>query len=110
MKDELESRLNSALREVTPPAELTERIMVRLEARRRGARSLLPWAAAAGLISATIAVGLVVRHQAGEKDAAAGLAARQEVLKALRVTDQKLDLAYQAVHLEQSAPADTAGE
>jgi hypothetical protein len=38
---------------------------------------------------------LAFHHQ--QQEEAAGLAASQELLQALRVTSQKLDLAYQAV-------------
>jgi hypothetical protein len=37
---------------------------------------------------------------------AEGLRARQELLKALRVTSEKLDIAYQVVHNESHAHAD----
>lgn len=114
MTDELESRLRRALRPVAAPDGFTERLMSRLPERkapvlvplpvpatRRPRNFTLPAALAASLLVAV----LLGRHAAmrseldlQERELAAGRAASRELMEALRVTSQKLDLAYQAVN------------
>ena len=105
--DDLEKRLRSALRPVEPPPGFANRVMARLgegEApASRGWRQgrwfrpgvqparWLPLALAASMV---IAVVLVHEHHKREE----GLQARQQLIEALRVTGEKLDLAYRAVN------------
>jgi hypothetical protein len=57
------------------------------------------WVSAALAASLLLGVGILYRtHELHER--VAGLAARREVLEALRVTNQKLDLAYVTVRSE----------
>jgi hypothetical protein len=105
--EDLEKRLRAALRPVEPPAGFANRVMTRVgesEAQApRGWRSArwrfagvqparwLPLALAASVI---IAFVLVHEHHKREE----GLQARQQLIEALRVTGEKLDLAYRAVN------------
>ncbi len=105
MNDDLESQLRAALRPVAPKDGFEQRLLARLEAGRRPAprrpprvlgRARAAWLSA-GLAAALLAaVGIGHRVQQN-RERAAGLEARREVLEALRVTNQKLDLAYRAV-------------
>jgi hypothetical protein len=51
-----------------------------------------------------VAVG-AVQYQRMAHERQAGLEARREVIEALRVTNQKLDLAYQVVRTQSSPPS-----
>ena len=113
MNDDLESQLRAALRRVEPPEGFSSRVIARLEAARTRPRAALRfrspgarwWLSAALAASLLIAVGLHARIQR-ERETAAGLEARREVIQALHLTHQKLDLAYQAV--KEHAPASEA--
>ena len=108
MTDELENQLRRALRPVDAPEGFAERLMKRLPERKapvlvalprpsKAPRNFaLPSALAASLVVAVI-LGQQFSHQR-ELEQAAGLAAKQELMQALRVTSQKLDLAYEAVN------------
>jgi hypothetical protein len=120
MTDELENQLRRALRPVDAPAGFAERLMSRLPvtpaaletkapvivalpvpARRKPRNFALPAALAASLVAAV----MLGQHMAREletgrqqRELAEGRAASRELMEALRVTSQKLDMAYQAVN------------
>ena len=120
MNDKLDQELRDALRPVDPGDDFTRAIMARVASptatelprpsalRRFYARALprtLSWAPAA--LAASLLVAIFVTHENHQQqDIAAGLRARQELLEALRVTSEKLDIAYQVVHNESDADAD----
>jgi hypothetical protein len=123
MTDELENQLRRALRPVNAPEGFAERLMARLPPARGGGPVVvelprrtpkprnftIPAALAASLLGAV----LLGQHMAGlrlEKEDAAGRAASLEILQALRVTSQKLDLAYEAVNAPPSSPEPGAGD
>ena len=64
-----------------------------------------PTALAASLLIAVLA-GRHVADQRAAAEQRAGLAASRELMQALRVTSQKLDLAYEAVQRPAPRPAD----
>jgi hypothetical protein len=110
MNDEFENQLRRALRPVDAPEGFAERLMKRLSERetpviavlpvkpRRRAREFgLPAALAASLLAAVL-LGQQFATWQEDSEMAEGLAAKQELLQALRVTSQKLDLAYEAVN------------
>ena len=110
MNDEFENQLRRALRPVDAPEGFAERLMKRLPERekpviavlpvkpRRRARDFsLPAALAASLLAAVL-LGQQFATWQENREMAEGLAAKQELLQALRVTSQKLDLAYEAVN------------
>jgi hypothetical protein len=117
MNDDLESRLRDALRPVEPRKEFSAQLLARIAAesrrpapgrasRARGFRSS-PWWLAAGL-AASLFVAVGVQHHRSELDQRErGLEARRQVIEALRVTNQKLDLASRVVRGESS---ETLGE
>jgi len=96
MSDDLEARLREALRPVEPSAGFTDRVLAQVHAapdRESPRRWRIPASLAASVI---LGLGLYLRvHQ--QRETAAGLEARRQVIEALRLTDQKLDLAYQTV-------------
>jgi hypothetical protein len=116
---EVEDRLRRALRPIDPPPGFAERVMRALPDQRPTAtvtpidivrtsprasfwrRVSTPAALAASLLVAVL-LGQQVAIQHAEQERRAGLAARQELMQALRLTSQKLDDAYQAV---QGTPA-----
>ena len=105
MSDELENKLHRALHPVDPGEVFTARVMAQISARatdnpfevraRRPRRAV--WIATALAASLTIVVVGVYQRQQQQRQA--GLAARAQVLEALRVTSQKLDLAYRLVNM-----------
>jgi hypothetical protein len=107
MSHDIESKLRTALRPVTPSDEFTQRLVAQITAqgaasaaaRRRplaGARRYGWWVSAGLAASLVIAIG-VQRHIQEDRDRENGAEARREVVEALRMTSQKLDLAYEAV-------------
>lgn len=114
MNDDLESQLRAALRPVAPRKEFSEQLLarsVRVQPQRperkpavRKIRPLAWWFGASLAASILMAVG-IQQHLEQQRLQQSGLEARREVVEALRVTSQKLNLAYEAVK-SQSASLD----
>jgi hypothetical protein len=116
MSEDLESRLRAALRPAAPSEEFTQKLIARVtadqasEAHARGAGRRRPkasawWLSASLAASLLVAVG-VQHHLQERRDTERGLEARRQVIEALRVTSQKLNLAYETIKSESSSPAD----
>src|SRR5262245_10180699 len=118
MSEEIENQLRRALRPIEPPAGFAERVMRALPERQVPApvtvltiaapprKSLWQRYSAPAALAASLVVAVLLGQHVGEQrvereQLAAGLAARQELMQALRVTSRKLDIAYEAV---QSTP------
>jgi hypothetical protein len=105
MTDDLERQLRRVLRPVDPGEELTRRIMAQVDEGRAGGRRTWPrpaWRYAALAASiALVTLGVTV-HERQQRQRQVGLEARAQVLAALQVTSEKLDLAYRLVN---KAPA-----
>ena len=113
MNDEIENQLRRVLRPVDAPEGFAERLMKRLPPsqtrapvvalparpapRERTRNFTIPAALAASLLGAVL-LGQHFATVRVENEDAAGRAASLEILQALRVTSQKLDLAYEAVN------------
>lgn len=107
MSEDLDKRLRAALRPMDPGEQFTARVLARAAEAAQGAQraqdltraplghARLQWLPAA--LAASILAVVVVRHELRERRDA-GRAAREQVLEALRVTSDKLDLAYQLVN------------
>jgi hypothetical protein len=116
MTDDLESQLREALRPVAPGAEFDRRLLARLTAAQsepvkragRSASRATWWLSAAMAATVILAVG-VQHHRAVEENRERGLEARREVMQALRVTNDKLDLAYRAVREQSSTGGGNPG-
>jgi hypothetical protein len=118
--NDVEDRLRRAMRPIDPPEGFAGRVMRALPARQPPApvavlapvsrkprvsawqRFSAPAALAASLVVAVL-VGkqIAIKHEERE-----GMAASRELMQALRVTSQKLDVAYQAVQSPPPASAD----
>jgi negative regulator of sigma E activity len=116
--NDVEDKLRRAMRPIDPPEGFAERVMRALPAREPPApivvlatvpraprmnawrRFSTPMTLAASLVVAVL-VGKQIAMQHEERE---GLAASQELMQALRVTSQKLDVAYQAVQSTPPAP------
>ena len=112
--NDVEDELRRMLRPIEPPAGFAERVMRALPERQSPApvasltrvhstprthgwqRFSVPAALAASLIAAVL-LGQHVALERAEREQRAGLAASRELMQALRVTSQKLDIAYEAV-------------
>jgi hypothetical protein len=115
MSNDIESQLRAALRPVAPREEFSQRLAANVaswgptapRARRSGARlhPLAWWFSASLAASLVLAVG-VHQHLQQQRLQQSGLEARREVMEALRVTSQKLNLAYEAVKSESTSLTD----
>jgi hypothetical protein len=115
MKDDPETALRQALRPVEPSEGFEERLLARVSAERSlppGQRRL-KWrrSPAAWWLSASLAASLFVavgvqHHFREQREREIGLEARRQVIEALRVTDEKLDLAYRIVRGQSSSLSD----
>ena len=115
MSNDIESQLRAALRPVAPSEEFSQRLAASvasrhpttLKARRSGARlhPLAWWFSASLAASLILAVG-VHQHLEQQRLQQSRLEARREVLEALRVTSQKLNLAYEAVKSQSTSLTD----
>lgn len=121
MNEEFENRLRRAMRPVDAPGGFAERVMRALPAQpapvnvvplnivrqpapaSRWRRLTAPAALAASLLVAVF-TGQHVATLKAEREQQAGLAASRELMQALRLTSQKLDLAYEAVQRPAPAP------
>jgi hypothetical protein len=107
MSKEIESQVRAALRPIAPSEDFSEKLLARvmsepaMQAKPRrlfaeGARPLAWWFASSLAACLILAVG-IQQHVQEQRLRQSGLEARREVLEALRVTSQKLNLAYEAV-------------
>jgi hypothetical protein len=111
MNDRLDEQLRKALRPLDPREGFAERVIARIEEksttvsdletyRPRSKRSLTRWLPMALAASAVLGIALAQlsaqRLQAEQEER--GLEARRQLMEALRVTSDKLDAVYQAVH------------
>ena len=114
MNEDIESQMRSALRAVAPSEEFSQKLVAnvtsppaapgkpRVAARRH---PLAWWFSAALAASVVLAVGVHQRLQE-QRLQQSGLEARREVVEALRVTSQKLNLAYEAVRSQSTSLTD----
>jgi hypothetical protein len=106
MSDDIESELKAALRPLAPREQFSVQLLAQVtlggptSIKSHGlspARRPLAWWLSASL-AASVVLGIGVHEHLQERRLQqSGLEARREVLEALRVTSQKLDLAYAAV-------------
>jgi hypothetical protein len=110
MTDDLEKRLRDALKPVDPETGFAERVLARVRAEQappaRWRQSRFRAVATARAASAVVAVVLI--HSWQERQERRGLEARQQLIEALKLTGEKLDIAYQGVNSgsRRSAPDD----
>jgi hypothetical protein len=115
MNKDIESQMRAALRTVAPSEEFSQKLVANVTGQRAvprrarrfaaGRHPLAWWLGASLAASVLLAVG-VHQHLQQQRLQQSGLEARREVLEALRVTSQKLDLAYEAVKSESTSLTD----
>jgi hypothetical protein len=116
MSKDIESQMRAALRPVAPSEDFSEKLIARalseqspqLKSRPHGwagSRRSAWWLSAAVAASIILAVG-VERHLREQRLMQSGLEARREVVEALRMTSQKLNLAYEVVKSQSTSLAD----
>jgi hypothetical protein len=103
MSNNLEESLRAALRPVDPGENFTAGVMARIaDESTRTFRAPRPYATALRWTSVTLAVslvmGLLVARELQLRRTQRGLEARAELLQALKLTGEKLDIAYRVVN------------
>jgi hypothetical protein len=113
MSEDIESQMRAALRTVAPGEEFSQRLMASVTSQdpeapkaRRRERLHPAWWLSAGLAAAVLLAVGVQQHLQQQRLQQSGLEARREVMQALQVTSQKLNLAYEAVKSQSSALTD----
>lgn len=110
MSKDFEQQLRDALRPVDPAEGFEQRVMARVASELPRSRAKVTrWAASLALAATVAFAAILGAHQWQERREQQGLEARRQLLEALRVTGEKLDLAYQAVNRESPPPDDRSG-
>jgi len=106
MSKDFEQQLRDALRPVDPDEGFEGRVMARVASEPQRSRSKVTrWAAGLALAASVTGVAILGAHQWQERREQQGLEARRQLLEALQLTGEKLDVAYQAVN-RKSPPSD----
>jgi anti-sigma-K factor RskA len=115
MSKDIESEMRAALRPVAPSEEFSQKLAANVTSRRSAALKPrrvnsgwhpLAWWFSAGLAASVVLAVGVHQHLEQQRLQQSGLEARREVLQALRVTSQKLNLAYEAVKSQSTSLTD----
>jgi hypothetical protein len=106
VNDKLEDQLRNALRTVEPGEQFTRDVMARIQSDARRHARLFPaglrwWSA--GLATSVLFSVLIV-HEWHVRREQQGLDARNQLIEALRVTGEKLDLVYRVVNDPNTGP------
>jgi negative regulator of sigma E activity len=101
MSKDFEQQLREALRAVEPEAGFEQRVMSRIgrQGSRRHAKATR-WVSVA-LAASVVFAAILGTQQWQTRREQEGLEARRQLLEALQLTGEKLDLAYQAVNREE---------
>ena len=112
--DELERRLRNAPGKVAPPEGFMPRLLARIAAepapaaRPARAGAVASWLAFG--LAASVVLAVLLAHEWQARRLEQGREARRQLIEALRVTDEKLDLAYRVVNThERGAPSEHSG-
>jgi len=106
MSKDFEQQLREALQPVEPDEGFDQRVMARIA--REGSRhrtKVTRWVSVA-LAASVVFAAVLGTHEWQVRREQEGLEARKQLLEALRLTGEKLDLAYQAVNREAPPPPD----
>jgi negative regulator of sigma E activity len=107
MSKDFEQQLRDALRPVDPEEGFERRVMARVarEPARTRASKATRWAASLALAASMAFAAIFGAQEWQAHREQQGLEARRQLLEALRLTGENLDVAYQAVNRE-SPPTD----
>jgi negative regulator of sigma E activity len=107
MSKDFEQQLRDALRPVDPEEGFERRVMARVAGEPARSRAKVTrWAASLALAASVAFAAILGAHQWQEHREQQGLEARRQLLEALRLTGEKLDVAYQAVNRGSPPPKD----
>jgi hypothetical protein len=102
MSNDLDDELRRALQSVDPGEEFARRVVAHVANEVARTRRLRPlryqWLSAA--VAASVVLGFLITHDWQARREQQGREARDQLLQALRVTGEKLDLAYRVVNDE----------
>jgi hypothetical protein len=111
MNHDLERRLRGALKPVDPGEDFSAKVLARIANEPRHiARPPRPSAVVGWLafgLAASVVLGLLLAHERQVRRTQQGLEARRQLIEALRVTDEKLDLAKRVVNEKERASSDS---
>ena len=106
MSKDFEQQLRDALQPVDPEEGFDQRVMARIAQERSRSRTKITRWASVALAASVLFVAVLGAHQWQLRREQEGLEARKQLIEALRLTGEKLDVAYQAVNREAPEPAD----
>jgi hypothetical protein len=105
--NELERRLRAALRPVNPREGFAAGVMARIAAEparpapRPRSPAVVSWLAFG--LAASVVLAVLLAHEWQVRRIEQGREARRQLIEALRVTNEKLDLAYRSVNQREGA-------
>ena len=106
MSKDFEQQLRDALRPVDPEEGFDQRVMARIAQERSRSRTKITRWASVALAASVVLAAVLGAHEWQLRREQEGLEARKQLIEALRLTGEKLDIAYQAVNREAPEPAD----
>jgi hypothetical protein len=101
MSNDLDSQLRKVLRPVDPGEHFTQGVLTRIANEPacrtlRAPKTIVRWAGAAFVV--LLVLGILLAHAWQVRRTQQGLEARRQLLEALRLASDKLDVAYRAVN------------
>ena len=106
MSKDFEQRLRDTLRPVDPEEGFDQRVMARIARERSLTRGKVTRWVSVALAASVVFAAILGMHEWQMRREQEGLEARRQLLEALRLTGEKLDVAYQAVNREAPEPVD----
>ena len=106
MSKDFEQQLREALRPVEPEEGFEQRVMARVARERSRARTKVTRWVSVALAASVAFAAIVGTHEWQVRREQEGLEARKQLIEALRLTGEKLDVAYQAVNRESQPSKD----
>ncbi len=106
MSKDFEQQLRDALRPVEPEDGFEQRVMARITSEQTRARSKVTRWVSVALAASVVFAAILGTHEWQVRREQEGLEARKQLIEALRLTGEKLDVAYQAVNREPQPPPD----
>jgi negative regulator of sigma E activity len=106
MSKDFEQQLRDALRPVDPEEGFEPRVMARVAREGSRTRSKVTRWVSVALAASVVFAAVLGTHEWQMRREQEGLEARKQLIEALRLTGEKLDVAYQAVNRESQPSKD----
>ena len=106
MSKDFEQQLREALQPIDPEEGFEQRVMARIAQERSRTRAKVTRWVPVALAASVVFAAVLGTHEWQLRREQEGLEARKQLLEALRLTGEKLDVAYQAVNREEPQPTD----